>query len=402
LRTPVTKLTGSLDLISLAFTKAAVKPSQSIASALQTASNSIKSLSSHVESILDEGSLARQEQDYVKVNLAKITPSSIIRSPKFYLPVSVIFVLAGLLHVVFMQADIYNPTVLKVALNSLLAAVVILGLGVALYFRRRASELVYITNLQTIANNKLEQAKQVLINDIYNNLSTDLVGIKQVESQLSNISVSSLESAEKPHPQDESLSNDLVSSSSDPITSATKLFSGGVDDLSYVVKKVESFTELSKLVPGVVWSIPVASVIASVLQDSRQGALDKNIKIITSAIPTTKLSIEGKKLHYAILAVLNNAINASPEGSSVKLDLAVNNRNKIMNITITDGGSGIDQATREILFSPMNSSNSSMAATGVGLDLSLVKTIMEQAEGMIHIDSQPNEGATVKLSVRLG
>ena len=64
-----------------------------------------------------------------------------------------------------------------------------------------------------------------------------------------------------------------------------------------------------------------------------------------------------------------------------------------MDIRIEDNGCGIDEKTRERLFTPFFSTK----AQGTGLGLALVSRIIREHEGTLDVVSQPGVGSSFRI-----
>jgi signal transduction histidine kinase len=96
--------------------------------------------------------------------------------------------------------------------------------------------------------------------------------------------------------------------------------------------------------------------------------------------------IEGEaiELSQVFVNLLSNAIDVSPEGSTIKIDVA--NNNGLVNISITDQGKGIAEGVDEKLFMPFFTTKEVGKGTGLGLAIS--KNIVEQFGGRIEVNNE--------------
>lgn len=110
------------------------------------------------------------------------------------------------------------------------------------------------------------------------------------------------------------------------------------------------------------------------------------------------------QLRQVFVNVIGNAVDASPENSSVfivteLLPAETNGDGKqsrhYARITIADYGKGMDKATRDRIFEPFFSTKK----RGTGLGLAIVKQIVEQHGGRISVASEPGEGSKFKIDL---
>jgi signal transduction histidine kinase len=103
--------------------------------------------------------------------------------------------------------------------------------------------------------------------------------------------------------------------------------------------------------------------------------------------------IDPQLLKSAILNILINAMEASPEGGVIDVGTAESDGQIIM--TVADHGDGIPSEIIDRVFDPYFSTKSS----GTGLGLSLTKTIIEKHGGEISLESHSGEGTTVTVTI---
>lgn len=94
--------------------------------------------------------------------------------------------------------------------------------------------------------------------------------------------------------------------------------------------------------------------------------------------------------------LLDNAVKFSPQGASI--EIAAEEAQDAMMITITDKGAGIPDAEKEKVFRHFYRGDTSRSTEGNGLGLSLVKAIVEQHQGKITLeDANPGLKVVVTL-----
>ncbi|MBR6069358.1 MAG: HAMP domain-containing histidine kinase [Ruminococcus sp.] len=97
--------------------------------------------------------------------------------------------------------------------------------------------------------------------------------------------------------------------------------------------------------------------------------------------------------------IIENAVKASPKGESVVLNAAMYQGDAV--ITITDHGIGMTPEVMKKAFEPffMADKSRSRKAGGAGLGLALCQKIASLHSAKIEIDSHPNEGTTVFITI---
>jgi len=122
------------------------------------------------------------------------------------------------------------------------------------------------------------------------------------------------------------------------------------------------------------------------------------VKLITDFkdnLPTVTASYGD--LSLCIANVINNAIQAMKDSEQKELTVRTYNKDKMINIEITDTGLGIPKHNLSKIFEPYFSTKSEKMGTGFGLGLAITKSIIEKYDGKIEVDSTQNVGTIFKL-----
>uniref|UniRef100_A0A7C5AKQ2 histidine kinase n=1 Tax=Desulfobacca acetoxidans TaxID=60893 RepID=A0A7C5AKQ2_9BACT len=100
-------------------------------------------------------------------------------------------------------------------------------------------------------------------------------------------------------------------------------------------------------------------------------------------------------LHQAFLNLLLNAIQAMPEGGSLKVAVSSGPNSQGSEIRVQDTGEGISPEALKKVFNPFFTTKEK----GSGLGLPIVKSIVESHQGSIRIDSTPGQGTVVTIQL---
>jgi two-component system heavy metal sensor histidine kinase CusS len=98
----------------------------------------------------------------------------------------------------------------------------------------------------------------------------------------------------------------------------------------------------------------------------------------------------------AVNNLVENAVRHTAAGGSIEIRIA--NRDASSEVTVKDNGSGIAAEHLPRVFDRFYRADSARSSEGVGLGLSLVKSIMDLHGGSASIESEPDRGTTVTLT----
>ena len=150
--------------------------------------------------------------------------------------------------------------------------------------------------------------------------------------------------------------------------------------------------------------------LADVISHARglfERALGERIQLAVSLPdePTVVL-VDATQIEQTILNLLVNARHAMPDGGSVALDVrrvqlqgdpdwSDAEAGEYVRLTVSDTGTGMDEATRSRVFEPFFTTKE--LGHGTGLGLSSVHGVVKQAGGHIRVVSQPGQGSRFEI-----
>jgi CheY-like chemotaxis protein len=142
-------------------------------------------------------------------------------------------------------------------------------------------------------------------------------------------------------------------------------------------------------------------VIRKLIQDVVPLAEQKKITIISEIEQCPKEFYSDEGLFYRIASnILGNAIKFSKSDGEVIISVEKSLSRGII-IRIVDSGIGMNQTTKEKLFTAFYQEDASSTRQygGVGLGLALVKSSIEQLGGSISVQSEPGEGSIFTIEL---
>jgi len=144
--------------------------------------------------------------------------------------------------------------------------------------------------------------------------------------------------------------------------------------------------------------IYIHEIINNMLQ-IHEGFANKNIKIETYF--DEQLAINGNAIliEQALLNLVNNAFQYSPENSKIIIRVEKNNGNSL--ISVQDFGAGIEEKYFNLIFERFYRIDKSRdrAKGGSGLGLAIVKSIAEVHHGNVIVKSEVGKGSTFTIEI---
>jgi PAS domain S-box-containing protein len=108
-----------------------------------------------------------------------------------------------------------------------------------------------------------------------------------------------------------------------------------------------------------------------------------------------RVGVSQTQLEQILVNLVTNAVDAMPDGG--RLRIAVDAPESSLHIEVGDTGTGMDDAVREQAFEPFFTTKTNGAGNGLGL--AIVYAVTAAAGGAVAIDSAPDAGTTVRVSL---
>jgi two-component system, OmpR family, manganese sensing sensor histidine kinase len=173
-----------------------------------------------------------------------------------------------------------------------------------------------------------------------------------------------------------------------------------VEDLLFLARQ-DSGTVLPLRTP-----VRLTQLLAEIVEEQHSIAATKSIDLrlnMPEALATETVWIDRDQISRVLVNVIANALQYTPAAGQVQLALSqVRRSGQIhLQIQVTDTGSGIPAAAIPQLFErfyrvdPARSKSSG----GTGLGLAIAKSIVDQHQGQITIESQINQGTIVTVTL---
>ncbi len=120
------------------------------------------------------------------------------------------------------------------------------------------------------------------------------------------------------------------------------------------------------------------------------------IEVVRHVDPDVAIEADRGQMCQVLLNLITNGYDAMPGGGI--LDVSVRSAEGSAQITVSDTGMGMDEETRENIFTPFYTTKS----RGIGLGLAVTKRVVEAHGGTISVQSTPAVGTSFTITVRIG
>ena len=143
----------------------------------------------------------------------------------------------------------------------------------------------------------------------------------------------------------------------------------------------------------------VSETISDVVALLEANARQRDVKLLLAANPMIAVTLPEGLLRQVLYNIIQNAIEASPDGQAVKITTEVKDGH--LEISVSDRGSGIEKELCSRIFEPFFSTKSNVPRAGLGLGLSVTKNMVEIMGGTIDFKTQVNRGTVFEVLLPL-
>jgi signal transduction histidine kinase len=175
-----------------------------------------------------------------------------------------------------------------------------------------------------------------------------------------------------------------------------------------LAKMIETFLSVERMSGGQMdlkqERIPLYDLVERCAGRARPLAENKQIEIEIADIPPADLIGDRELMEYALYNLLTNAVKYSPQQTHITVcgkngSAAGNNR---IELSVQDQGIGMDKKEVGQIFEKFYRTKKAEQSgeMGTGIGLSIVKQIVSEHGGTIHVESEPGKGSKFTLNLR--
>lgn len=145
--------------------------------------------------------------------------------------------------------------------------------------------------------------------------------------------------------------------------------------------------------------IDISNIIVAVTEELEPSAQQKHIELVHTGTDNSHTAqIDPKRMHQAITNLVSNAIKYTKEG---KIEVAIEEKSKVVEIRVKDTGMGISAEDQQKLFAPFFRVDSSDVSqiTGTGLGMWITRQLIELMGASIGVESIKGVGTHIVVSI---
>ena len=177
---------------------------------------------------------------------------------------------------------------------------------------------------------------------------------------------------------------------------STQLMNDGEYGLSEISKLVHSLKDFARLDRQSLDQVCLQTCIESSLTIASSQLRENAIRVVKQFSTTPKISCYPSKLNQVFLNIITNACQAMATNGG-ELIISLDQHQNHVVVRFQDQGHGMDEATRKQMFDPFFTSKP--IGQGTGLGMSIAYKIIAAHQGQIEVDSTPDVGTTITISL---
>jgi len=162
------------------------------------------------------------------------------------------------------------------------------------------------------------------------------------------------------------------------------------EQTDYISKIVSDLQDYARPLKPEFKQVDLAKLVASIFHTIR---IPKDILIKKQVADSLKIKTDPTMIRRAITNLVNNAVQAMPEGGTLEVTAFREGDNAV--ILVRDTGMGIPEEMKQRLFTPLITTK----AKGQGLGLAVVKRLVEALGGSVAYESELGKGTTFTVTL---
>jgi PAS domain S-box-containing protein len=166
-------------------------------------------------------------------------------------------------------------------------------------------------------------------------------------------------------------------------------------------KLISDLVDSSKIISGKMnlsfYPVNLKELVKGVYEAQKPLAEEKHINFVLNDLPELTITGDSGRLRQVFTNLISNSLKFTPENGEISISLK--KENNVAIYSVTDSGCGIPENDLPSIFKQYYQVERSTKKDGLGLGLSIVKSIVDKHSGTVSVRN--NEGAGCTFSVHL-
>lgn len=163
------------------------------------------------------------------------------------------------------------------------------------------------------------------------------------------------------------------------------------DEIMRLDRLVRDLLSFSKPMEPKLVDVDMGALVREAVRSLRMYAENARVELAVEPSSEQLVRCDPDSVHVALVNVVQNAIQSSPEGGAVRIAMA--SRGVEVSVVVEDAGDGVPNDAIERMFEPFFTTR----ATGSGLGLAILDRIMKAHGGTVRVANLPGKGARFEL-----
>lgn len=174
-----------------------------------------------------------------------------------------------------------------------------------------------------------------------------------------------------------------------------------LEESERIARLITALMDISEAKAGLlklnIEQVDISAVIRDVLELYRYPAEDKSIILHATFSGVLKTAADPDRIRQVVANLLDNAVKYTPTGGSIYVEAYQSEKHVF--ICVRDTGIGINQEDLPKIWDRLYRGDDSGSQRGLGLGLSIARSIVEIHGGLIRASSEPGAGTTFTVSL---
>lgn len=164
------------------------------------------------------------------------------------------------------------------------------------------------------------------------------------------------------------------------------------EEMAMLQNMAAEFSDFSRMPEPVMSPIHLNDLIQSAVNLFRNtvGSIKFHLNLEPELLP---IDADRDQIKRVLNNLIKNAVESIGKNGDIWIETGLTREDHQIEFNIRDTGTGMDAETLERLFEPYYTTKQ----RGTGLGMTMVKKIIDAHQGIIHIDSTPGKGTTIKI-----